>query len=282
MSEKIEFVRLVGNERRVGDTLQSVSRHWKDGKESFLMISPHDDDVVFGAGFLMQLAKRENVPVYILIVTDGSMGYCRNEEKSTISDVRKHETFECYQSLGIPKENIIWLGFPDCRLNYHRGRTHAEDDNPMAIEGFSGLQNSFTHYLRKIRPTQCFIPTNQDLHPDHRIVYEEFLISCFHATGDIWPELGTALSKIPYINELAVYCDFALPPTLRITTPKSYLDKKLKAMGAFRSQKQMSLLIENVRQSGAQEYLRNIEFSLYHPSTYHNMFEEKTSISVFH
>ena len=282
MSENIEFVRLVGTERRVGDTLESVSRHWKKDKECFLMISPHDDDVVLGAGLLMQLAKRENVPVYILIVTDGSMGYCSNEEKDTISEVRMKETFDCYESLGIPRENVIWLGFPDCRLNYHRGRMHADADCPMAIEGFSGLQNSFTHYLRKIAPTQCFIPTNQDLHPDHRIVYDEFLISCFHAAGDIWPELGGALSKVPYINELAIYCDFAQPPTVRMITPDSYLEKKLDAIGAFKSQKQISSLIDNVRDSGAQEYLRNVEFSLYHPSTYHNMFEKKSSISVFH
>ena len=133
MSDNIEFVRLVGTERRVGDTLQSVSRHWKDGEECFLMISPHDDDVVLGAGLLMQLAKRENIPVYILIVTDGSMGYCSDQEKDSISDIRTQETFDCYQSLGIPKENIIWLSFPDCRLNYHRGRMHAAPDCPMAI-----------------------------------------------------------------------------------------------------------------------------------------------------
>ena len=68
----IEFVRLVGNERRTGNTLASVSRHWQGDKEHFLFISPHDDDVVLGAGLFIQLAQRENVPVYILIVTDGS------------------------------------------------------------------------------------------------------------------------------------------------------------------------------------------------------------------
>ena len=278
MQEEFEFVRLVGNERRVGSLLADVSRHWHGGKERFLIVSPHDDDAVLGAGLLIQLAKRENVPVQILIVTDGSMGYCSDEEKDTIAQIRYDESLECYQGLGVPKENILWLGFPDCRLNEYRGRIPAETDNPLAISGFTGLQNNFTYYLREINPTQCFLPTSNDLHPDHRIIYDEFLISLFHSAGNIWPELGKPLDKVPYVHTFAVYCDFAAPPTLRMHTPKSYLENKLKSIAAFRSQKQISSLIENVRHCGPEEYLRAIDFRLYHPARYRNQFEEKKAI----
>jgi len=278
--EEFEFVRLVGNERRVGPTLATVSRHWQGDKECFLMISPHDDDAVLGAGLLIQLAKREDVPVHILIVTDGSMGYCSAKEKDTIAEIRRNESFGCYQTLGVPKENIIWLGFPDCRLSNYRGRSPALPNDPVAINGFVGLQNSFTYYLRKINPTQCFLPTNNDLHPDHRIIHEEFLISLFHAAGNIWPELGKPLDKVPYVHTYAVYCDFAVPPTLRMRTPLVYLENKLKAIAAFRSQRQISSLIENVRHCGPEEYIRAIDFKLYHPASYRNMFEEKKTLGM--
>jgi LmbE family N-acetylglucosaminyl deacetylase len=278
--EEIEFVRLVGNERRLGPTLATVSRHWQGDKECFLMISPHDDDAVLGAGLLIQLAKRENVPVHILIVTDGSMGYCIAEEKDTIAQIRRKESFECYQGLGVPKENIIWLGFPDCRLSTYRGRSPASPNDPVAISGFVGLQNSFAYYLRKINPTQCFLPTHNDLHPDHRIIHEEFLISLFHAAGNIWPELGKPLNRVPYVHTFAVYCDFATPPTLRMRTPAAYLEKKLKAIAAFRSQKQIYSLIENVRHCGPEEYIQAIDFKLYHPASYHDMFEEKKALGM--
>jgi len=281
MQEEFEFVRIVGNERRTGTELANVSRHWQDEKERFLMISPHDDDAVLGAGLLIQLAKRENVPVHILIVTDGSMGYCSIEEKDTIADIRRDESYECYEKLGVPKENIIWLGFPDCRINEFRGRTPAEA-GPQTIEGFTGLQNAFTHQLRKIRPTQCFLPTSNDLHPDHRIIYDEFLISLFHSAGNIWPELGKPLQSVPYIHTFAVYCDFAAPPTLRMRAPISYLDNKLSAIGAFRSQKQISSLIENVRHCGPEEYIRAIDFRLYHPADYRHQFEETKTIGRPH
>jgi LmbE family N-acetylglucosaminyl deacetylase len=280
MEEKLEFTRLVGNERRMGPTLASVSRHWQGQQERFIMVSPHDDDAVLGAGLLIQLAKRENVPVHILIVTDGSMGYCGAKEKDTIAEIRRKESFECYQSLGVPKENIIWLGFPDCQVSNYRGRRPAEQDSPVAIAGFAGLQNSFTFHLRKIRPTQCFLPTQNDLHPDHRIIHEEFLISLFHAAGNIWPELGKALDKVPYVHTFAVYCDFATPPTLRMCTPLVYLENKLKAIAAFRSQKQISSLIENVRHCGPEEYIQAIDFKLYHPAGYRNMFEEKKPFTM--
>jgi len=280
IQDEIEFVRLVGNERRVGSKLADVSRHWQGEKERLLMISPHDDDSVLGAGLLIQLAKREKVPVHILIVTDGSMGYCSLDEKDSIAEIRRNESFECYQSLGIPKKNIIWLGFPDCQLSNHRGRRPANPDDPVSISGFTGLQNAFTHHLRMIKPTQCFLPTWNDLHPDHRIIYDEFLISLFHSAGNIWPELGEHLEKVPYVNTYAVYCDFAEPPTLRIRTPISYLENKLKAIGAFRSQKQISSLIENVRHCGPEEYIRGIDFKLYHPASYRNLFEEKETFRM--
>jgi hypothetical protein len=144
MQEQIEFVRLVGEERRVGSKLAQVSRHWQGDQEHFLMISPHDDDAVLGAGLLIQLAKRENVPVHIMIVTDGSMGYCSADEKDSIAEIRRKETLECYKTLGVPKSNIICLGFPDCQLASYRGRSPAKPDDPAAVNGFSGLQNAFT------------------------------------------------------------------------------------------------------------------------------------------
>lgn len=132
-----------------------------------MFVGPHDDDVVLGAGIFIQLAHRENVPVYVMIVTDGSMGYCSQEQRNNISEIRREETYRCYTSLGVPRDNIIWLAFPDCRLNYYRGRRLSNSNDRTKIEGFLGLQNSFTYWLRKIAPSQCFLPTSNDLHPDH-------------------------------------------------------------------------------------------------------------------
>ena len=278
MAEDFEFIRLVGSERRVASTIQGVSRHWQGRNESFLFISPHDDDVAIGAGLLIQGAIRENIPVHILVVTDGSLGYCSEEEKDTIAEIRQREAFECYQILGVPRENIAWLGFPDCQLNYYRGKRPAQPGDKAVLSGFTGLQNTFTHYLRKTKPTQCFLPTSSDIHPDHRIVHEEFVISLYHATGSIWPELGTPLERTPFLHEVAIYCNFPEPPQLRICTPMSVLEKKLSAIAAFRSQKQIDAAVSIVRNGGPEEYVRELGFKLYNPRMYKDLFEEKSDI----
>jgi len=273
-----QFVRLVGNERREGTTLASVSRTWQGSAERFVFVSPHDDDACLGGGLLIQLAQREKVPVSIMIVTDGRMGYCSAAEEKQITDIRRREAIESYRTLGVAEEDIFCLDFPDCQLAAFRGRWRARPDEPGQIQGHGGLQNAFTYYLRKIRPTQCFLPTASDLHPDHRIVHEEFLISLFHCSGDIWPELGNPVAKVPYVHELGVYCDFPAPPRLRVRAPMAYLERKLQAIAAFKSQRQISALIDIVRKGGPEEYVRAIDFALYQPSKYHDLFEEKPPI----
>lgn len=272
--EIYEFVRLVENERRVGPTLASVSRHWRQQEESFLFVSPHDDDIVIGGGLMIQSALKEKVPVHVAVVTDGSMGYCSMKEKDSISEIRKAETFAALSVLGVKKSNIHWLGFPDCQLSQYMGRRPQTPADAVGSHGFTGLQNAFTELLRKIRPNQIFLPTSSDLHPDHRRVHSELLISVFHASGAIWPELGKPLERIPYLHEMAVYCNFPTAPRLRITGPKSAFLRKLQAIGLFRSQKQIKSLVENVRQGGPIEYLRPIIFQLYHPYIYRDMFDE--------
>ena len=275
MGSGFEVIRLVGNERRVGDSLAGVSRHWQGEKECFCFVSPHDDDIVLGAGLAIQLSIRERVPVHVLVVTDGSMGYCSPEEKESIAQVREEEACESLTALGVPRERIHFLGFPDCQLGPFAGRRPGEDE-PGTIKGFTGLQNAFTYHLRRIRPSQVFVPTMNDLHPDHKVTNSELQISLFHASGNIWPELGEPLEAPPSIHELAIYCDFPEPPTLRIASDEAIFAKKLEAIAAFRSQKQIATLIENVRAAGPQEYVRTINFRFYHPETYHHLFQETT------
>lgn len=272
--QKFEYVRLVGSERRTGPTLESVSRHWQKEREAFLFISPHDDDAVIGGGLLMLSALKNKVPVHVAIVTDGSQGYCSKREENIISEIRKKETFASCRRLGIKRKNIHWLGFPDCNLSAYQGRRKSQSGDAVTIQGYTGLQNSFTELLRKVRPTQVFLPTSSDLHPDHKLVHAEMLISCFHASGAIWPELGKPMESVPYIHEIAVYCNFPAPPQLRLKAPLDALKKKLDSILEFQSQKQIKSLVRLVRQAGPVEYIRSVSFHLYNPHVYRDMFEE--------
>jgi len=245
---------------------------WQEDQEVWMFVAPHDDDIVTGAGLTFQVALAEGVQVHAVVTTDGRMGYCRFPQRRSIAQVRHLEAEQSFQILGLPLERLHFLHFPDCCLNPYRGRHFATIGDPTEVEGASGLQNAFPHILRQIRPTRVFLPTSTDLHPDHRIVNEEMLISLFHAQGTIWPELGRPIDEVPAVYEYATYCDFPEPPQLRIAGTQAMLDTKLDAIGAYRSQEQIDLLIEAQRSAGPVEYLREVLFNIYSPQKYEKLF----------
>ena len=188
------------------------------------------------------------------------------------SDARRSSAFAArkrkrrIRSSGCRPSGLRFLGFPDCSLNPYRGRHFATIDEPTEIDGGGGLQNAFTHALRQIRPNRVFLPTSADLHPDHRIVHEEVLISLFHAQGNIWPELGEPITEVPKVYEFACYCDFPEPPRIRIDATPAMLETKLDAIRAFASQEQIELVVAIQRNVGAIEYLRDLAFRFYCPN----------------
>ncbi|WP_432798312.1 PIG-L deacetylase family protein [Poriferisphaera sp. WC338] len=272
MSHDFELVKLENDQRITSKNFADIFADWHPGKETFLFVTPHDDDAILGGGLMLDMAIANNIPVYIMCVTDGSMGYCSPEEKDNIVEVRAKETYDCYEAMGVPHENIIWMGFPDGQLSAFLGRRAAKQGDPSIIENFTGLTNTFTYNLRKIQPTRVFVPTSADLHPDHRFTHSELLISLFHATGTIWPELGPSLAKLPNVYELGVYCDFPEPPQIQLKSTPKRLETKVNGILKFASQTQITALIENVRKSGPYEYYRDLQFALYSPDTYHDRF----------
>jgi LmbE family N-acetylglucosaminyl deacetylase len=245
---------------------------WKGSAECWMFVSPHDDDVVIGAGLMFQVGLAEGAQVHNVIVTDGRMGYCRFEQRRNISKIRRTEAEKSYQILGLKPGGLRFIECPDCNLSAYRGRHFTTIGAPTEIEGAGGMQNAITHALRQIRPTRVFLPTGADLHPDHQIVHEEVLISLFHAQGNIWPELGTPIAEVPKVYEFAVYCDFPEAPQIRIQTPPAMLETKLQGILAFASQEQIGTLVDVQRNAGPIEYFRELEFRFYSPQAYHPLF----------
>jgi LmbE family N-acetylglucosaminyl deacetylase len=268
----ITYARRSGDELLTTSNISELYADWRGPAERWMFVSPHDDDVTIGAGLTFQVGMAVGASVHAVVVTDGRMGYCQYEQRRKIINIRREEAEKSYRSLGLPEGHLRFLGFPDCSLNPYRGRHFAGSDEPTAIAGGGGLQNSLTHALRQIRPNRVFLPTSADLHPDHRIVHEELLISLFHAQGNIWPELGEPTAEVPKVYEFACYCDFPEPPAIRIGATAAMLEAKLDAIRAFASQEQIELVVSIQRNVGAIEYLRDLAFRFYNPEQYHALF----------
>ena len=275
MSPTIHYARRMTGGLLTTSCIAELFDDWRGPAESWLFISPHDDDIVVGGGLVFQVGIAEGAQVHAAVVTDGRMGYCRIEQRDSIAAIRAEEARQSFAILGLSPQRLHFLGFPDGNLATCRGAFFANGEAAEAEEP-RGMQISFVRLLRQVRPTRLFVPTSADLHPDHRIVHEELMISLFHAQGGIWPELGEPIADVPRIYEMAVYCDFPQPPQIRVETPVPMLETKLQAILAYASQEQIGACVDIQRATGPVEYLRELDFHLYAPKQYNELFARAT------
>ncbi len=269
----IKYDRRMNGQVLHADRAKDIFPDWQGERECWMFLAPHDDDIVCGAGLTFLAALAEGIQTHAVITTSGSMGYCREEHRCTITEVREKEAAASFAAMGLPRENLHRLEFEDCSLYQNAGRRFKNGQAPTIIGGASGVQNSYVWILRKIRPTRLFLPSPTDLHPDHKMATSEMMISIFHAQGGIWPELGPAMEWIPKLYEYATYSDFITPPTIRVRTPEALLEKKLAGIAEYKSQEQIELLIEVQRVAGAQEYIREADFDIIQPGKYDSLFD---------
>ena len=261
----------IGNKIIKSGNMSDIFENWKADKEKWLFISPHDDDIIIGSGILLQKAIEEKINVEILITTDGSMGYCDEKSRDDIINIRHDETINSFSIMGI--QNITWLDFPDTQLGLFVGRKKAIDNDPCIIKGFAGLQNAYTYYLRLLKPTRVFLPSGTDLHIDHKITYQETLISLFHSNSLIWPELGDSLPEIPGVYEMAIYWDFIEKPDIKVEGTSANFEIKLNGISAYMSQEKIiQSIVNKIRSGGPYEYFRDLKFTLYSPDNYRDLF----------
>jgi LmbE family N-acetylglucosaminyl deacetylase len=274
MSSTIQYSRRTSDGIQTTSSIADLLGDWRGPAETWLFVSPHDDDIVLGGGLFFQAGIAAGVHVHAAVVTDGRMGYCREEQRESISQIRSQEAKKSFAILGLPPERLDFLGYPDGHLSSCCGAFihHAEPGQAETV----GMQVAFTRLLRQVRPTRVFVPTSSDLHPDHRIVHEVLMISLFHAQGGIWPQYGEPIAEVPRVYEMAIYCDFPEPPQIRIETPSAMLETKIRAIMAYDSQEQISALVEIQRATGPVEYLRELSFRFYAPKQYDELFARKS------
>ena len=273
MQHSVEFDRRTEKVTVTSYNPADIWTDWKGKDERWLFMSPHDDDIVCGCGITFLASLACGVETFAGVVTNGKMGYCRDEHRHTIADIRQKECTDSFRMLGLSDDHLFFLGFDDGSLYQQAGRRFAGPNvSGPELMGATGLQNSFTWLVRKVRPTRLFVPTITDLHSDHKMTNSEMMISIFHASGNIWPELGEPIAAVPLLYEYATYSNFTTPPQLRIRVSQEIFEKKINALLAYKSQEQIEQMIKLQRQTGPKEFIREVRFDIFQPEECNKLF----------
>ena len=138
-----------------------------------LIVAPHPDDESISSAGVIRYSVKNKIPIHLLFITNGG--------KSKLGEERHYETFNATAKLGLPREDIIFLDYPqavnslfnenwDEKDFYSDGTTH--DQNPFAYQknasysGFS-LEKNMETVIEDFKPTIIIYPYSNDAHPDH-------------------------------------------------------------------------------------------------------------------
>ena len=193
-----------------------------------IYVAPHPDDECFRGGTLAMLAGLGE-EIYVVYMTDGSMGSPKPEERGKkLAERRKKETLEGLKVLGISAERAMFFDYPDGRLNKFKRK---------ATERLSKL-------LSEVKPDLVIYPSTLDAHPDHSASGEITKISISKAKLNV-TELSY-LVHMPRVNRNLIstvknmlkYIKLITIPSNRIITVNitKYKNIRLEAIKKHESQ----------------------------------------------
>ncbi|MEN3202349.1 MAG: PIG-L family deacetylase [Atribacterota bacterium] len=177
---------------------------WKEGDERVIFFSPHDDDALLGAGYLLQAVPLFGGEVHVVVFCNGSGGYSIIEHKHIITALRARETVKAYERVGIPPERVHRLEYDDYSVWPFIG---------WKLPSGEGTVAKVIPLLRRLRATRVVLPNGHQEHLDHTAV---FMIGAFDTpqVGDPvmadWGESAPVRSILQY----AVWSDFSFEDAL--------------------------------------------------------------------
>jgi LmbE family N-acetylglucosaminyl deacetylase len=212
--------------------LNEVSLPQKDDR--VIVFAPHCDDETLGSGMFINRSLANGAKVTVVILTNGDgHRYSTVEEFKKIYPTpqdyidsgykRQEESINALGKLGLSKENIIFLGFPDHGLknmldsnwtNSYESTFTKKNSSPYSNSyvnkaPYKGeeVQNELTKILADKNPNYIVYPSEFDGHPDH------FATNSF---------VSRALDKVSLTTKakytyLVHYSNFPLPRGLKRT-----------------------------------------------------------------
>jgi LmbE family N-acetylglucosaminyl deacetylase len=204
-------------------------------KYDIIVFGPHPDDEALGCANVVSRALGKKKKVKVTVVANGESSVDgtewfyghppEQEDFKNIGRVRQEESIAAMKVLGLPREDVIFLGYPNDGLLEIMSSDEYTLENPYR-SGFTGFdkvtyENSYSmgapfckesilkdvgNILSDYSPDEVYVTHPQDSHEDHK--------ACGRLVYDVSKELDTSIkvrgylispSKTPSEKQLMVY-----------------------------------------------------------------------------
>lgn len=128
-------------------------------KKKFLVIAPHADDEVLGCGGTISKYSKMDYKIYIAILTNANLGAPEIFSKKQITNIRRE---------GVSANKILKVN----NLTFHELPAPSLDQYPIYK-----IANLISVIINKIKPDTIFIPSEKDVHIDHKIINHASMVA---------------------------------------------------------------------------------------------------------
>jgi LmbE family N-acetylglucosaminyl deacetylase len=242
------------------------------GVERVLVLAPHPDDEVLGAGGAIGKFLDQGHQVLVVFLTNGDANIAakkfftwnplnRAEDFRALGYRRMREAGEAMRILGVPWDHLLFLGYPDRGLlplwSTYRAKPYRSpytkmnhpfyrnSFNPEARYTGEDLLRDLSAILGAFQPTIIYCPHPEDAHPDHRatalFLRETLLRLSWSAEVRYYLVHG---ERWPTPRRLRLEAELSAPLYLlerwdwqSLTLSAELIEKKLAAIRAYSSQR---------------------------------------------
>lgn len=170
--------------------------------KTVLVLAPHTDDGEFGCGGTIARFLEERVRViYVAFST------CRaSVPVGQPEDILKTEMLNSMRTYGIPEQDQIVLDYPVRRFSEYR----------------QNILDDMIQIGNNVKPDLVLMPSNQDIHQDHRTVAEESM---------------RAFKKTTLLGYEVPWNNYSFNNQAYIKLKERHIQAKLKAIACYETQK---------------------------------------------
>ena len=184
-------------------------------KKKILVIAPHADDEILGCGGTIAKFTKLGHQVFVIILTNASLGAPELFSNMEIKKIR-NESLAANKIIGTKK--LYFEDLPGLILN----------QIPLYK-----ISNLIEKYIFNINPNLVFIPSNLDIHSDHKAVFNAAKIA-------LRPNKKSKVEKILSYEVLSETewneNNISFNPDYFVKLKKNFIDLKIKSFLKYKSQ----------------------------------------------